>query len=280
MPPFTAHCTFDAGGDLTLALETSPHLPGRVIAVLRNDHKRFMHAVRILECDPAAALPAGDCGSLDSLPEQLPYRTLLEGIDRLLGDCAGLLTPGSAHADGLHEQPDPSQFTVRIAPGEKRCRVMSVLDADGRVAAQTFVSLPESWTDDEPRTVQLSAADAPVPEAAMGALHLSRVRTRRARANADAYRQAFGGFASRFADGGAGPVGQWVLSSDDCGIELSLSTPDPKDSWRLLRLLEEWLGHHVMEDVGVTLDEERRSVRALLRGTAPVHFVAWHQAQQ
>lgn len=180
MPPFTELCTFDAGGDLTLALETNPHLSGRVIAVLRNGHKRWMHAVRILECEPESALPAGRCGPLSSLPEQVPDRTLLEGLNRLLGDCARLLPPGSVHADGLHEQPDLSQLTVRIEPSELRCRVIMIYHVDGREAARTFVNLPESWTGNGPYASPLSSADALIQEAAerLQCRHQARVALR------------------------------------------------------------------------------------------------------
>jgi hypothetical protein len=278
MPPFTTHCTFNGGGDLTLALESNPHLPGKVIAVLRNDHKGWMHAVRVLERNPQQPLPQGHCGPLSTLPEQVPDTDLLDGLNQLLGDCASLLPHGNVRARDLIEQPDPSQFTVQIAPSKERCRVVRICDADGREAAVTFVNVPESWTD-KPCEFPLSTADPAIQEAAQHALLSSQARTHRARANADTYQQTFGRLAALFPDSDTIPTAEWILSNDDCGIELLLTTPDPKDSWRLLRLLEEWLGQYSMPDVDVTLDEVRRSVSALLRGTAPVHFVAWYRAR-
>jgi hypothetical protein len=281
--PFTTHCTFAAGGDLTLALETNHHLPGKVVAVLRNDHKGWRHAVRVLECDPRAALPEGHCGTLSRLAERTLDRQLLDGLNRLLRDCATLLPSDFVPAGSkVLDQPDHSSFTVRLRPrfGTGPTRSVGVYDADDCEVALTFVNLPEGWTDRGLYESPLCSAEPVIQEAAERALLTSRARSHRIQANADTYKHVFGCLDARFSDSPAGPLAHWTSNSNDGGIELSLFTADPKDSWQLLLLLEKWLGHHQMPDLEVALDETRRSVSARLRGTAPVHFLAWYRAQQ
>jgi hypothetical protein len=276
MPPFTVHYTFDAGGDLTLALETNPYLAGHVIAVLRNDHKRWAHAVRILDHTPHMLLPHGHCGLLDTLDAQVRDRQLLDGLHRLLDDCAQILPSGRTQRSA--EDLPASLFTVRIAAEGGRCRHVTVHTENGRELAHTFVNLPDTWTD-QAREWTLTSAPPFVREVAERAIQTSWDRSRRAQANSDTYQHAFGSLEGAFSGSADGPLAQWTVNGDDGGIELFLSTAHPQDSWRLLRLLEEWLGGHQMPDLTITMDETRRSVSAILRGTAPVHFVAWYRAR-
>lgn len=274
MPPFTAHCTFDAGGDLTLALETNPYLPGRVVAVLRNDHKRWAHAVRILDHTPHTQLPRGHRGLLNKLHTQVHDPQLLDGLRRLLDDCAHLLSsPGRPAAS---EDLPTASLTVKIAAEGGSCRHVTVHTEDERELARTFVNLPDTWTNTA-HEWPLASAPSFIHEAAERAVQSSWARSRRAQANSDTYDHAFGTLEAAFSDSADGPLAQWTVNGDDGGIELFLSTADPKDSWQLLRLLEEWLGDHQMPDLTITMDETRRSVEANLRGTAPVHFVAWYR---
>lgn len=274
MPPFTAHCTFDAGGDLTLALETNPYLPGHVVAVLRNDHKRWAYAVRILDRTPNTQLPRGHCGLLNKLHTQVHDRPLLDGLRGLLGDCADLLH--SSETPAASEDLPMASLTVKIAAEGGSCRHVTVRTENERELAHTFVNLPDTWTD---TTHEWPLASAPsfIREAAEGAVQSWWARSRRAQANSGTYGHAFGTLEAAFSDSADGPLAQWTVNGDDGGIELFLSTADPKDSWQLLRLLEEWLGDHQMPDLTITMDDTRRSVEANLRGTAPVHFVAWYR---
>ncbi|MFF3787122.1 hypothetical protein [Streptomyces sp. NPDC001933] len=273
-------CSFDAGGDLTLSLELSPHLPDRVIAILRNDHKRWAHAVRVLEHTPQPVLPRGHCGSLTALNTQVQDSRLLDGLNELLDDCARLLPPGitgESHKD--RDALPAAQFTVRIPAGGARCRRVTVHDDRGRQATSTFINLPDTWADSAYESPVTSAFPF-IREAAEHALRASLARNRRAQGNVSTYLNTFGGFDAAFSNSNHAINAEWTVNPDDCGIELYLTAPHPKDSWRLLRLLEEWLGDHDMPDTEVTLEETRRSIHATLRGTAPVHFVAWHRAQR
>jgi hypothetical protein len=274
MPPFTTHCTFDAGGDLTLALESNQYLPGHVVAVLRNEHKHWVHAVRILNRTPHSQLPRGYRGPLDTLHAQVHDRQLLDGLRRLLDDCAQLL-PSSGTAGAAEDLPTPP-LTVRLSAEGGSCRHTTVHMRSGQELTSTFVNLPDAWTDTA-HEWPLASAPSFVREAAERAVQAFRARYFRAQANSDTYQNAFGTLNAAFSDSTDGPLARWAVNDDDDGIELFLSTAHPKDSWRLLRLVEEWLGDHQMPDLTIMMDETRRSVEAQLRGTAPAHFLAWYR---
>ncbi|MEV6676394.1 hypothetical protein AB0N09_05920 [Streptomyces erythrochromogenes] len=273
--PWTVACTFDAGGDLTLVLETNPYLPDMVIAALTNDFKGRTHALRVLQA-PAATLPNGSCGLLSSLDTDVEDPHLRAGLDRLLDDCAPLLTgPVPGHTiqplavDGL---------TVSVGAGRNACRALTVHDTSGRMIATTFLNVPDGWTAAAHES-PVATAHAEVRAAAETALRRNLAAERRARANAEAYLDTFG-VTSPGLSASPDLTAVWALNGDDCGVELTLDVADPADSWQVLRLLGEWLGVREAPNVTVDLDDSTRAVRATLRGTAPMHLLAWDRARR
>ncbi|MFD4247557.1 hypothetical protein ACFWP3_39130 [Streptomyces sp. NPDC058525] len=273
--PWKAACTFDAGCDLTLVLETNPDLPDMVIAALTNDFKGRTHALRVLQA-PATSLPHGPRGSLSSLDTDVEDPHLRAGLNRLLDDCATLL-PGPV--SGHSVQPlAVDDLTAIIGAGKNSCRALTVYDASGQKIATTFLNLPDGWTTAAYES-PVATAHPKVREAAETALRTTLTRERRAHANAQAYLDTFGVFSPALS---VSPdlIAVWTLNGDDCGLELSLGVADPADSWQVLRLLGEWLGVCEAPNVTVDMDDSTRAVKATLRGTAPMHLLAWDRARR
>lgn len=273
--PWTVACTFDAGGDLTLALETNPYLPNTVVAAFTNVFKGRNHALRVFQA-PAASLPHGPRGPLGTLDTDVEDPHLRAGLSLLLDDCAPLLVRPVA---GRSVRPVAVDgLTVSIGASSSFFRALTVYDTSGRAIATTFLNLPDGWTTGAYRS-PVATAHAKVREAAEIALRTNLAVERRARANAQAYVDTFGAFSPVLA-AGSDLIAEWGLNGDDGGVELSLDVADPAESWQVLRLLGQWLGIREMPNVTVDMDDATRAVRAKLRGTAPMHLLAWDRARR
>ncbi|MFD6471854.1 hypothetical protein [Streptomyces goshikiensis] len=270
-------CTFDAGGDLALFLETNPDLPGLVIAVLKNTHKGFTYAIRILKA-PASCLPSGPRGPLSSVDADIEDLNLRTGLRSLLDDCTALL----AGPVPEHTLPplDVTGLTVNISAGSFQCRWLTVHDAAGQAIGGAFVNLPHGWTA-ERYEGSFAHLHPEVLKAARSALRTTLTRVRRAEANNRAYHDAFGPAPVTLSSRLDLPdlIAEWNQNWDDCGPELSLRTADPARSWQVLRLLGEWLGNHEERTITVTVEDGTREVTATLRGTLPLHLLAWDRAR-
>lgn len=175
---------------------------------------------------------------------------------------------------------DVTGLTATIAAGSLRCRTLTLHDAAGREAGSTFVNLPQDWTA-ERYEGPLADLHPEALKAAQRALRTTLTRIRRAEANHRAYRDAFGSAPLTLSSRLDLPdlIAEWSQNGDDCGLELSLRTADPAHSWQVLRLLGEWLGNLEERTIAVTMDDCTREVTATLRGTMPLHLLAWDRAR-
>ncbi|MFE4304790.1 hypothetical protein ACFRR6_01735 [Streptomyces sp. NPDC056891] len=275
--PWNEACTFDAGGDLALILETNPDLPGIVIAALKNTHKGFTYAIRTLKA-PANCLPSGPRGPLSSVDDNIEDLNLRNGLRSLLDDCTALL----AGPVPEHSLPplDVTGLTARIPAGSLQCRRLTVHDAAGQEIGGAYLNLPHGWTS-ERYEGPLSDLHPEALKAARSALRTTLTRLRRTEANHRAYRDAFGSAPLTLSSRLDLPdlIAEWNHNWDDCGPELMLRTADPARSWQVLRLLGEWLGNHEERTINVTMDDWTREVTATLRGTRPLHLLAWDRAR-
>ncbi|MFE8941016.1 hypothetical protein ACFYNX_26470 [Streptomyces sp. NPDC007872] len=275
--PYEVACRFDVSGDIALFLEINPNLPGLVIAALQNTHKGWNYAIRTLRAS-ANSLPRGLRGSLSAVDADIVNLNLRAGLRSLLDDYSTLLA-GPVPGQTLPSL-DVTGLTATISAGSLRCRTLTLHDAAGRQVGSTFVNLPHDWTDER--------YEGPVADlhpkafkAAQVALNATRFRIRRAEANHRAYRDAFGSAPITLSSRPDLPdlIAEWSQNDTDCGLELSLRTADPVHSWQVLRLLGEWLGSLEERTITITMDDKTRKVTAILRGTTPLHLLAWDRSR-
>ncbi|MFD9484139.1 hypothetical protein ACFWBX_09065 [Streptomyces sp. NPDC059991] len=257
---------------LCIALETTPHLPGHVIAALQEPHKRWSYGARAL----ATSLPITADESLTHVTDldEVDDADLRRGLQELLSDCCGVW--------GIEDPSEPlpidGRQLVRVVETATNLLEIGLLSRAGDPLTLRWMVSPASWKAGRSYKGPFDAVKNSAVQEALVQLHITQGRrVARAQRNLDALAEAFRRLENLLegleADGAV--QASVEVNGDDAGTELHLASK-PGHAHVLLKTLDGWLSQRTQPpDAPLTFDETTRALSVRLRGTTPYLFLAW-----